>query len=66
MVFTPVDWSSIRLHFEDKDVVFSSNYKEGRYLGYKGDVTIKGKKYQVYGKSCSIPGCNCDAQIIEI
>lgn len=65
MVYTPVDCFGIRLEFQDKDFSYCSNYKEGRYLGYKGDVMIKGKKYQVYGRQCSIEGCNCDEKIVE-
>jgi len=66
MVYTPVDCNGKRLEFEDKDVVFSKNYLDMRVLGPKGTVKIKGKLYKIYGKQCSIEGCNCDEQIIEV
>ena len=65
MVYTPINENEERLEFQDKDVKFSEDYEEGRYLGFKGHVTIKGKKYKVYGMSCGISGCNCDEMIKE-
>jgi len=42
--------------------------KVTRGLGYKGIIQDleTGKSYKLYGKACSLPGCECDAKIVPV
>ena len=66
MVFTPLNENNIRLKFKDSEVKVLSGDISKRGLGYKGTIKIKDEQYKVYGKSCGIPNCNCDAKIIKV
>ena len=55
-----------RLRFNASDVKVLSGNIDQRGLGYHGTVAIKGKLYKVYGKSCDLPHCQCDAYIKEV
>src|SRR5437773_1289821 len=65
LLFTPVlRATGARLHL---DVPYES-FPASKALGYHGCVRDlrTGKWYAVYGKECSIPGCQCDAWVDEI
>jgi len=66
MVFTPLDENNVRLEFDDSEVDFLKVDMNRRILGYRGIIKIKGKKFDVYGQSCGLPGCGCDAMIKEV
>jgi hypothetical protein len=59
-IFTPVlKATGQRLELE----VAYASFPKTKAPGYHGTVQDlqTGKWYAVYGKECSIPGCNCDA-----
>ncbi len=39
-----------------------------RGLGYRGTVQdrLTGKRWKVYGASCGLPHCQCDAVVVEV
>lgn len=64
-IFTPV----LRATGERLDLeVDYASFPKSKSLGYHGltQDLKSGKWYAVYGKECSIPGCNCDAWVEEI
>lgn len=67
-VFTPLNATRTeRLRFDMKDVkVLDDKFWGWRKTGYKATVEIKGKTYKVYGASCGLPNCKCDAFIKEV
>ncbi|HYR88506.1 MAG TPA: hypothetical protein VE422_30785 [Terriglobia bacterium] len=50
------------------DITVISGYPFARGLGFRGVVEDKktGKRYRVYGASCGLPRCRCDARIKSI
>jgi len=64
-VFTPLNESKTeRLKFDMKDVeVVEDKFWSGRGLGHKATVKIKGDMYKVFGISCGLPNCQCDAYL---
>lgn len=56
----------LELHI-DADV-FNRTLLSMRCLGYKGTVTDipTGRRYAIFGQSCSLQGCNCDAYAVEV
>jgi len=66
-VFTPMnEQRTERLRFNAEDVKVLDGSLEQRGLGYHATVEINGKRYKVYGKSCNLPHCQCDAYIKEV
>ena len=66
MLFTPRNEDgSIRL---EMDVEVLSGNPLSRGIGFRGIVAHKksGKRYKVYGASCGLPHCQCDAWVKEI
>ena len=64
-VFTPVLRSTgKRLNLE----VDYSTFPKIKTLGYHGTVqdVKSGKWYAVFGKECDLPGCKCDAWVVEV
>ena len=61
-VFTPLlDGTRIRL--ENVRIIQDAGMQERR-IGYKGIIeTQTGQRYRVYGRACSLPNCQCDAEI---
>lgn len=47
---------------------FSSGFRHGWGLGYKGTVTdpATSKIYKIYGAACGLPKCQCDALAVQI
>lgn len=65
-MFTPVNYATnVREKFEDSEVKTISGDLNLRGSGYHAVVEIKGKQYNVIGKSCGLPNCMCDAWIKE-
>jgi hypothetical protein len=65
--FTPMNEQlTKRLQFKaDEITVLDGNiYQLGR--GYHATIEINGKAYKVYGLSCGLPRCECDAYVKEI
>lgn len=63
-VFTP--WNadqSERLSFPRNEVTVLDGDLNVRALGYLATVSIREQMYKVYGISCGLEGCNCDAYI---
>lgn len=58
-LFTPIGPDRKRLFMRVK------NRNMPRGPGFKGIVTdlLTGKRWKVYGKSCSLPNCYCDARV---
>ncbi len=72
-MFTPMSEAlTERLKFEDHQVKTTDGDWRERGLGNKAIVVIggghelTGKHYLVRGLSCGAPGCDCDAQLIDI
>ena len=65
-LFTPLDENYVRLNFKKKDVEFLPGYEHRRGLGLRGRVRIKGVVYNVYGRACAAPNCQCDAMIKRV
>lgn len=68
--FTPrvSEYSQERLRLQipmDKFVISRLSMKG---LGYKGKVTDPetGKRYEVWGATCGLPNCDCDAYLVEV
>jgi hypothetical protein len=66
-VFTPVDPTKPRrLRFRLADVEVLHGDLDGHGLGKKAQVRIHGVVYDVYGKACDLPCCQCDAYIVRV
>lgn len=66
-VFTPLNETKTeRLRFERESVKVISGSLDVRGHGKKAVVEIQGKRYGVYGISCGLSGCICDAYIKEV
>lgn len=66
-VFTPMNASRTeRLSFPRSEVRVLSGNLNARRLGKTAVVEIHGARYQVYGISCGLPRCQCDARIVPI
>lgn len=66
-VFTPLNESRTeRLRFNRDDVQVLSGNLMVRGRGKKARVSINGKQYDVYGISCGLPNCACDAYVKEL
>lgn len=66
-VFTPLNESKTkRLAFDRADVEVRSGDLDKRGYGWKARVKIDSKEYEVYGFSCSLPSCACDAYLKEV
>lgn len=66
-VFTPLEQGRAkRLSFSIEDVNVLSGNMERRGLGLKAIVEIHGQRYKVIGRACSLPNCQCDAELIPI
>ena len=65
--FTPMnEQRTKRLHFRRNDIrVLAGNLFERGY-GYHATIAIKGSVYNVYGISCGLSGCVCDAYITQV
>ena len=66
MLFTPQNEDGTeRL---EMDITVISGDPFARRLGFRGVVEDRktGKRYKVYGASCGLPRCQCDARIAEI
>ena len=67
LVFTPLNWERTeRLRFNRADVEVLSGNLSQRGRGLKATIKIHGKTYKVYGLSCGLPNCQCDARIKEV
>jgi hypothetical protein len=65
--FTPLNAERTqRLEFNRDDVKLISGNLHARRLGMKAVIEIHGEKYKVYGISCGLPNCQCDAKIVPI
>ncbi len=65
-LFTPRDKFTgeryrMKLSVEDR-------WLPSRGLGCRGTVTdlLTGKRWKVYGASCGLPNCQCDAVVVEV
>ena len=65
-IFTPMNENYRRLKFNLKNVKVLSGNLDQRGIGKHAIVEIKDQKYNVYGRSCGLPHCQCDAQIKPI
>jgi hypothetical protein len=66
-VFTPLDaLQQHRLRFNMSDVEVLAGDLDERKLGLKARVCIAGVVYRVFGASCDLYGCNCDAFIVPV
>jgi hypothetical protein len=65
MLFTPKDKEGVRM---EMDVAVISGDPFARGLGFRGIVEDQKtrERFKVYGASCSLPHCQCDARIEEI
>ena len=65
MLFTLINKLGIRM---EMDVEVISGHPFSRGLGFRGIVEDKKtrKRYKVYGASCNLPHCQCDARIKEM
>lgn len=66
-VFTPLnEQRTKRLQFNMSDVTVLDGNLSVRGRGYKATVIIKGTTYKVFGASCGLPNCMCDAYLKEV
>jgi len=67
-LYTPhlKDGTRLRLRLSDEDSLRMMMH--GRRRGFKGQVTdtLTGKVYRIYGASCGLPHCMCDAIAVEV
>lgn len=64
MEFTPLNQARTRRHrypIGEVEVINGSLYQ--RKLGKKATIEIGGRRYDVVGIGCGLPGCCCDAYI---
>jgi hypothetical protein len=63
-VFTPRDYyTNERLRFAASEIKVIEGHLFGRGLGRHAIVEIRDHRYAVYGASCGLPNCQCDARI---
>lgn len=55
-----------RLSFPRSEVKLISGNLNLRTRGKHGVVEIFGTQYNVIGRSCGLPNCMCDAELVEI
>jgi hypothetical protein len=62
--FTPI-YKNVRVRMK---ISRADHAKLGRGPGMYGIVTDQqdGKRYKVYGRSCGLPRCMCDAEIKDV
>jgi hypothetical protein len=66
-IYTPV-LKATGERFRIEYPIYEEGFRDERGLGKKGVIRdpATGKRYEITGKACSLPHCQCDAWAVEI